>query len=373
MSLFTSHLPFISFCTTIQYVVNYDLPLALSLDDVLLVPQYSEIKSRSEVDLSTVISKNLKLKIPLIPTKMDTITGVKMATEIYRLGGIGILPRFDTIEDQAKKVLEVTNSGAKVLAAIGVKDGFLDRARALVKAGAVGIDIDVAHGHMQQTIDAVKTLKNEFKDDITIIAGIASTYECARDLYKAGADSLLVGIGAGSICTTRIQTGCGVPMFTSLIETAKAAKEFGKTFMPDAGIKNSGDIVKALAIGACATVSGFIFAGTDECPGEVFELNGKKYKNYNGSASKAEKINQLKKDSSDKNEKYAVHVEGVEGMVEYRGSLETVVDSLCAGIRSGLSYCGARNINELHEKAEFIRITSGGIRENGAHDVVVKY
>ena len=351
---------------------NLDLPLALSLDDVLLVPQYSEINSRKEVDLSTIISENLKLDVPLITTKMDTITGVKMAIEIYRLGGIGILPRFDTQKEQVKKVIEVTKSGAKVLASVGVKDGFLERAKALVKAGAVGIDIDVAHGHMKQTIDSVKTLKKEFEEDITIIAGIASTYESARDLYKAGADSLLVGIGAGSICTTRIKTGCGVPMFTSLIETAKAAKEFGKTFMPDAGIKNSGDIVKSLATGACAVVSGFIFAATDECPGEIFELNGKRYKNYNGSASRVEKINQIQKDSSDKNEKYAIHIEGVEGMVEYRGSLEHVVEELCAGIKSGFSYCGSKNVLELHEKATFVRITSGGIRESGAHDVVVK-
>lgn len=353
-------------------MVIYDLPLALSFDDVLLVPQYSEIRSRSEVDLSTVISKNLKLKVPLIPTKMDTITGVEMAKAIYKLGGIGILPRFDTTENQVEKVLEITNAGAKVLAAIGVKDGFLDRAKALVKAGAVGIDIDVAHGHMQQTIDAVKTLKNEFKDDLTIIAGITSTYECARDLYEAGADSLLVGVGAGATCTTRIQTGCGVPIITSLMETARAAKEFSKTFMPDAAMKNPGDVVKAFATGASAIVSGYLFAATDECPGEIFELNGKKYKSYNGSASRGEKIKQVQKDSSDKNEKYTVHIEGVEGLVEYRGSIESVVESLTAGIRSGFSYCGARNIPELHKKAQFIRITQSGMRESGAHDVVVR-
>lgn len=352
-------------------MVNYDLPLALSFDDVLLVPQFSKIKSRSEIDLSTQISKHLKLKIPLISTKMDTITGVEMAKEIYRLGGIGILPRFDIQDGQVKKTLEVTKSKAKVLAAIGIKEGFLERARELVKAGAFGINIDVAHGHMLGTIETVRAIKAEFKNDIAIIAGIASTYECARDLYEAGADALLVGVGAGSICTTRIQTGCGVPMFTSLIETAKAAKEFGKTFMPDAGIKNSGDIVKALATGASATVSGFIFAGTDECPSEIIEISGKKYKNYNGSASKAEKIKQYQKDSSDKNDKYTVHVEGVEGLVEYKGSLESVVESLCAGIRSGLSYCGAKNIKELHDKHQFIRVTSGGVRESNAHDVIV--
>jgi len=152
--------------------------------------------------------------------------------------------------------------------------------------------------------------------------------------------------------TSVIITGCGVPTFTSMADVSKASKEFNKTFVPCGGIKNSGDIVKSLGIGASATVSGYIFAGTDECPGEIFEINGKKYKNYNGSASKAEKIKQVEKDSSDKSEKYTVHVEGVEGMVEYRGSLESVVNTLCAGIQSGLAYCGAKNIKELQEKAE---------------------
>lgn len=200
---------------------------------------------------------------------MDTITGVVMAQAIDKLGGIGILPRFDMPEDQAKKVREVTKSGCQVLAAVGVKDGFLERARLLIAAGAVGINIDVAHGHMQQTIDAVQKIRQEFGTEITIIAGITATYECARDLYEAGADCLLVGIGAGSICTTRIQTGCGVPTFTSLVETARAAQEYGRTFMPDGGIKHSGDMVKALAAGACAILGGFIFAGSDACPGEI--------------------------------------------------------------------------------------------------------
>jgi len=250
-------------------VLTHDLPLALSLDDVLLVPQYSDIASRADVTLATHLSKNLELKTPLVTTKMDTITGVVMAQAIDKLGGIGILPRFDMPEDQAKKVREVTKSGCQVLAAVGVKDGFLERARLLIAAGAVGINIDVAHGHMQQTIDAVQKIRQEFGTEITIIAGITATYECARDLYEAGADCLLVGIGAGSICTTRIQTGCGVPTFTSLVETARAAQEYGRTFMPDGGIKHSGDMVKALAAGACAILGGFIFAGSDACPGEI--------------------------------------------------------------------------------------------------------
>lgn len=348
-----------------------DLPLALSLDDVLLVPQYSEINSRQDVNITTQISSNLKLEIPLIPTKMDTITGVEMAIEISRLGGIAILPRFDTEEVQAQQVKEVIKSGERVLGAVGVKEGYLGRAKLLVEAGVVGINIDVAHGHMKKTIEATKTLRKELPNHITIIAGITSTYECARDLYEAGADCLLVGVGAGSICTTRIQTGFGVPTFTSLVETAKAAKEYNKTFMPDAGIKNSGDIVKALATGACGIVSGNLFAGCNECPGEIVEINGVKYKKYNGSASKSEKIKQMGNYSKDKNGKYIVHIEGVEGLVKYKGKLENLINNLLAGVRSGLAYAGANNINELAAKAQFIRITNSGIRENGAHDIIV--
>lgn len=352
--------------------MNQDIPLALSYDDVLLVPQYSEIDSRNDIDLSSKISPNLTLRIPLITTKMDTITGVEMAIAIGKLGGLGILPRFDTIEVEADKVSKVAKSGVTTAAAIGVKKGYLERATALVNAGATVIDIDVAHGHMKKTIDVTKKLRETFGNKITIISGITSTYGCARDLYQAGADCVLVGVGAGSICITRVMTGFGVPSVTALLNTAKAAREFKKTFAPDAGIRNSGDIVKALATGASAIVGGNIFAGTDETPGEIITKNGIKYKSYNGSASKAEKVKQVKKDSSDKNENYTKQIEGVESFVKYKGSLNDVVEGILAGVRSGLSYAGAKNIPELWEKAEFIRITPNGHLENGAHDVIVK-
>jgi IMP dehydrogenase len=349
--------------------MDQNFPLGLSYDDVLLVPQYSEIESRKDVDLTTQISPNLTLKIPLITTKMDTITGVAMAIAIGKLGGLGILPRFETIEEQAGKVKKVFAAGVLAAAAVGVKDGFEERAVALVNAGATVIDIDVAHGHMKKTLEATKRIKNLFGNKITIISGITSTYECARDLYKAGADCVLVGIGAGSICTTRVMTGFGVPSITALLETAKAARQFKKTFAPDAGVRNSGDIVKALATGASAIVGGNIFAGTDEAPGDIVIKNGIKYKAYNGSTSKTEKIKQVKKDSSDKNGSYTRQIEGVEAYVEYKGPLNEIVENLLAGVRSGLSYGGAKNIPELWKKAKFIRITPGGKLENGAHDV----
>ena len=348
------------------------LPMALSYDDVLLVPQYSEIDSRSEVDLTTKISERLTLKIPLISTKMDTVTGSEMAVAMGKLGGMGILPRFDTLEAQLQQVSVVSKSDVVVAAAVGVNNGYLDRTEALVSAGATVINIDVAHGHMKKTIDATKNIKNKFGSSITLISGITSTFEAADDLYSAGADSLLVGVGAGSICTTRVMTGFGVPGFTSLLQTFKAAKKHRKTFMPDAGIRNSGDIVKALGTGASAIVGGNLFAGTKETPGEIVEINGQKYKQYNGSASKTEKTKHVQKDPTDKNGTYVIHVEGVEGMVRYKGPIEDVVKSLLAGVRSGLSYAGARNIPDLWKKAKFIQVSHAGFLESNSHDVVVQ-
>lgn len=346
-----------------------NIPLALAFDDVLLVPRYSEVNSRQDIDLSTQISPNLKLKIPLIPTKMDTITGVKMAIRISELGGIAILPRFEKPDIQANKVVKVVKAKQRVIGAVGVKNDFMHRAELLVKAGVVAINVDVAHGHMKKTIETTRLLKRKF-GDITIISGISSTYECAKDLYEAGADSVLVGVGAGSICTTRIQTGHGVPSITSLIETAKAAKEYKKTFIPDAGIRNSGDIVKSLATGACAIVAGYIFAGTDECPGDFIKIDGREYKNYNGSASELEKQKQLKGNPQGKSLNYTNHIEGVKGLVERRGPLQTVVEKLLAGVKSGLSYSGSRNLKELQKKAKFIRVSQASIIESGSHDVI---
>ncbi len=350
---------------------NHDFPLALSYDDILLVPQYSEIDSRSEVDLTTKVAEGVELKIPLVSTKMDTVTGVEMAIKMGQLGGMGILPRFDKEEVQAGKVSEVAKTGVIVAAAVGCKNGFLERAEMLVKAGAFVINIDVAHGHMRQNIEATRKLREHFGKKLVIISGIASTYECAADLYEAGADCLLVGIGAGSICTTRIQTGCGVPGFTSLLEVAIAAKKYKRTFMPDAGIRNSGDIVKALATGACGVVAGSLFAGTDEAPGEIVEVNGGSYKRYNGSASESEKRRQVERDEKGKDKMYIKHVEGVESLVSCKGPVEELVTRLTAGVRSGMAYCGARNLAELVSKARFIRVTNAGARENGAHDVLV--
>ena len=351
--------------------MSQSIPLALSYDDVLLVPQYSEVESRSDVDLTTKISPTLTLKVPLISTKMDTVTGVKMALALGKLGGLGILPRFESINSQANKVKKVAKSGILAAGAVGVKAGYLERAEALVKAGATAINVDVAHGHMKKTLEATKSLKQKFGNKITLISGIAATYESAVDLYEAGADCLLVGIGVGSTCTTRIMTGFGLPSITSLLETAKAAKKYKKTFATDGGVRNSGDIVKTLATGASAIVSGNLFAGCDEAPGELVKVKGRKYKRYHGSASFAEKSKHVWMDSSDKNDNYTIQIEGVESLVSYKGPLKPHVEKILAGVRSGLSYAGARNIPEFWKRAKFVRITSAGFKENGAHDVLM--
>jgi IMP dehydrogenase len=345
--------------------------LACSFDDVLLVPNKSKIKSRSDVDLTTKLSPKLTLKIPLISTNMDTITGVKMAIKMSDLGGMGVLPRFESVSNQAEKIKKVADAGAIAAASVGIRDGSFERAKELVKAGATVIDVDVAHGHMEQNIEFTKQLKDEFGDQITIFAGICSTGDCADDLYRAGADSVTVGLGGGSICSTRIQTGCGVPTLASLIDIDKVAKKHKKTFMPLAGLKNSGDIVKSLAAGASAARGGNLFAGTDEAPGEKVRVNGSFYKHYNGSTSEEEKEKHVE-NGNNHDKMYTKHIEGVESLVPYKGPVEDVVIRLLAGVRSGFSYCGAQNIDELWEKARFIRISNAGLVEGGAHDVILK-
>lgn len=350
-----------------------DIPLALSFNDVLLQPQHSDIDSRSEVNLATTIAPGIDLSIPLITVNMDTVTGVDMAISIYKLGGIGLIGRFDAPVVQATKIEAVTKAGAKCIGVIGVKEDQLDRAEKLVRAGSIALHLDIAHAHSRQAIDIIKACKNRFPK-IPFIAGTIATYEAAIDLYEAGADSLKVGIGGGSICITRINAGSGVPQITAISECVRARNQkFPDRFvLADGGAANSGDIVKALAVGANAYMGGSLFAGTDEAPGDKIVIDGRMYKEYNGSTSRAEKLRQIEKDAAGKHEKYVYHVEGVEAMVPYKGPVADIVEGLCAGIRSGYSYSGARNIKELHQKAQFIRITPAGLRESQSHDVITK-
>ena len=351
--------------------MSQEIPLALSYDDVLLVPQYSRVNSRRDVDLSIQISPRIKLKLPLTSAPMSDVTGVKLAIKLAKLGGLGFLHRFTTENEQADMVRKVKKNNVIVGAAVGCREENLSRAEKLVKAGVDVLLLDVTHGHMQKAIDVTRKLKSTFGKDVDIMAGLVATGEGAENLFKAGADCVHVGIGGGSICLTRINAGVGVPNITTIFETSRVARKYKKTIIIDGGIKNSGDIVKALAAGAHAVRSGFIFAGTNESPGKLVNTKKGKYKVYKASTSFKEKKNHIRKKIV-KDSNYINHIEGVESTVPYKGKLEKVVTEIQAGLRAGLSYCGARNIQELWKKARFIQITQSGVRESGAHDVIVE-
>lgn len=338
----------------------------LSFDDVLLVPQYSEILSRKEVFLGTRLSKKTRLilDIPIISANMDTVTESKMAILMARMGGLGIIHRFLDVKEQVAEVKKVKAQNLIVGAAVGVKEGELERAHALVDAGADVLTLDIAHGHSKYAMEKVRYFRKQFPK-LFIIAGNVATAEGFRDLAEAGADAVKVGIGAGSICITRVITGFGIPQMSAVLECAPIAEKMGVGLISDGGIKNSGDIVKAMAAGADAVMVGNILAGTDEAPGEVVELHGKKYKTYRGMASLQANLNW-----PGRNKKQDEIVEeGVQGYVPYKGPAENVVKKMIGGMRSGFSYSGARNIKELHAKAKIVRITAAGLRESNPHDI----
>jgi len=292
-----------------------------------------------------------------------------MAVAMAQNGGLAILPRFDIPEVQAQKVKEIKSKNLPVAASIGIKEGEWSRLQLLVSAGVDHINLDVAHGHLQKVTDLVKKIRQEYPR-LSLSAGVVATYQGALDLFNAGADVVVVGVGPGSICTTRIQTGSGVPQFTAIQEAARAARKVGKTIWATGGCKNSGDIVKCLAAGATAVVLGNILAGTDEAPPKVVEYQGGKYKAYNGSTSLIEKLSQIKKNSQDKSQVYISHIEGVSGFVPYKGPLKEHLVGLLAGIRSGYSYSGAQNTQQLWQKARFCQVSAQALRENSSHDIL---
>jgi IMP dehydrogenase len=473
-----------------------DIVQGLTFDDVLLVPKRSPIVSRSQTNLRTKLSRNITLNIPIISANMDTVTESGMAIALAREGGIGIIHRFMTIEDQVDEILKVKRSesvmieqpytikpdltvaeakkamtefsvsgllveeGGKLFgiitrrditfeknnklkvselmtkdvvtakagitidqakeilhnkrieklpviddkkhivglitskdilkmeeyphaskdrkgrllvgAAVGVKGDYLERTEALLEAGADIIVVDIAHGHSENAINTVHMIKKAFPD-CELIAGNVATGEGSNDLIKAGVDAIKVGVGSGSICITRVVTGSGVPQLTAVIDTVKVARDYGVPIISDGGIRNSGDITKALAAGASSVMIGSLFGGTDESPGKTLVKNGKKYKMYRGMASfyaslgrKYREAGPQVVDSDDLNDYVP---EGVEAMVPYKGSVVEIIRQMAGGLRSGLSYCGAKTIPEMQKNAEFIKITSAGYIESQSHDV----
>ncbi len=468
---------------------------AYTFDDVLLVPQYSEVLP-SETDVSTYLTKDLKLNIPFISAAMDTVTEARMAIALAREGGIGIVHKNMSMNEQAWQVKRVkltengvikdpitippdatvedaletmrlykigglpvvkdgrffgllTNrdlrfeddmskpvkelmtpleklitapstlsledareilhkyrieklplvEGKKLVglitikdinsvveypnasrdekgrllvgAAVGVTKDTHQRVDLLLKAGADVIVVDTAHGHSKGVIEMVKQLKSDHPD-MRVIAGNVATAQATEDLIKAGADAVKVGVGPGSICTTRVIAGIGVPQLTAVLNCAKAASKYGVPVIADGGIRYSGDIVKALAAGASTVMMGSIFAGTDEAPGESIIYEGRKFKSYRGMGS----IGAMKRGSSDRYFQENVSPnkfvpEGIEGMVPYKGSVSEIIYQLIGGLRSGMGYCGAENVPQLSEKAVFVEISQAGVKESHPHDVKI--
>jgi len=333
-------------------------PQGLSYDDVLLVPKYSDIKSRSEIILSVDMGKTLQLDLPLFSSPMDTISEDRMAIAMDKAGGAAIIHRYNSIKQQEELVSKsVSESRNNVGAAIGITGDYLERATAAFNAGATFICVDVAHGHHSMMQKALNRLKKLLGENYHIMAGNVATLQGVNDLADWGADSVRCNIGGGSICSTRIQTGHGVPGLQTIIDCAQTDRDV--KIIADGGIRNSGDIVKAIAAGADAVMCGSLFAGTTESPGDVIMDNsGFRWKTYRGMASKEAQIDWKGKYSS---------FEGVSARVPFRGPMEEILFNLEKGIRSGYSYSGARNATELQAVAEFMHQTSAGQSESNTH------
>lgn len=476
----------------------YSIPLALTYDDVLIIPKRSSFNSRNEANTRTRLTKKININIPIISANMDSVTEAEMAIALARIGGIGILHRFmdipanvemvkkvkraqnyivpnpykidpDKTVEEAKKYAEevgvtglivangdnrlqgilsrrdflFANGDAKILkvrdimtprgelivghphttfeeaktilsknkieklplvdddnhviglitsddirniaqyplanldergrlvvgASIGVHGDFVERAEALTQAGADVLVIDIAHGHSDHMIEAIRAIR-EACGNVQIIAGNIATASAAKDLCEAGADALKVGVGPGAACITRLVTGCGVPQLTAVMECARVAKQYGVPIIADGGIQKSGDIVKAIGAGAETVMVGSVLSGTDESPGVVMKRGDKKYKVYRGSASfsvsyKRKSINLEKKDLND------VVPEGVESLIPYKGPVIDIISQFIGGLKSGMSYTNSHTIAELQTNVEFVRLTNNGSRESGPHDINV--
>ncbi len=383
---------------------------ALSFDDVLLVPGMSKVESRKDVDLSCHLRQDLdedenytdpgpEFRIPIISSPMDTVTGRDMIVAMHEAGGLGVGHRYCSIEEQVEMVkAEVTESKEEnhmerhkrifldnhfsprkglqerrstheyqsqlkhilshtSAAALGVTGDYLERAQELVKANCKILCVDVAHGHHISVREALKNLKKKFGQDVILIAGNVATAKAFEDLSRWGADAIRVGIGGGSICSTRIQTGHGVPTLQSIIDCVESSGE--AKIIADGGIRNSGDIVKAIAAGADLVMLGSLLAGTDESPGQVFSsAEGKKYKVYRGMASVEAQVDWRGEARS---------LEGVSTTIPYKGSVKKILKDLEQNIRSGMSYTGAEDLSELYYNSEMIRQTQAGMRESFTH------
>ncbi len=372
-------------------VTPTSFPLALSFDDVLILPDYADFK-RQDIDISTKLTKKITLKSPFVSSPMDTVTEYKLAIALAEKGGIGILHRNLTVSDQANEVQKVRRKNLLVGAAVGASPGFEDRLNALVKADVSVILVDSAHGYALSIIEAIKYIKKTFPN-LEVIGGNVATQAGAQAMIDAGADGIRAGMGGGAICTTRIISGMGVPQLTAIIEVAKAAKKHSVPVIADGAIKYSGDMVKALAAGASTVMMGSYFASTLEAAGEIVELPREhvphrfksilqenvetyKFKTYRGMGSRGAMQQGAKIKSEDeyhgKSYKDRVLVtEGVEALVPIKGTVENVVEQAMGGIKSGMYYIGTKTIPDVWRKATFVQITQASLTESHPHDIMV--
>lgn len=337
----------------------------ITFDDVLLVPAWSEVLPK-DVSTASRFSRHIKLEIPFASAAMDTVTESRMAIAMAEAGGIGVIHKNMPAERQAAEVAIVKARGLRCAAGVGITSDVLDRAKLLVEAGVDALVLDSAHGHSKGVFNALKTIKQAFPDTDVVVGNIA-TAEAAEALVKAGADGIKVGIGPGSICTTRIVAGVGVPQLTAIMETASKAGDV--PVIADGGLRYSGDIVKALAAGADCVMCGSLFAGTDETPGEVITVGDTHIKGYRGMGS----IDAMCAGSADRYFQKGggkLVPEGVVASVAYKGPVADVLFQLIGGLRSGMGYVGAADIKALHE-ARFIKISPATVRENHPHDVTI--
>lgn len=356
-----------------------------TFDDVLLVPSYSEVVP-ADVDIQVKLSDKLVLFAPITSAAMDTVTEEACAIKLACLGGLGFIHKNMSIQEQATMVTNTkkasipseyttpaVDSEGKLLvgAAVGVNQEILKRVKALVEAGVDVITVDSAHGHSKGVLETIAQVRKQYPD-LDLVGGNIVTAQGALDLINAGATILKVGVGPGSICTTRVISGVGVPQITAIMDVVEVARKYNVKVIADGGIKQSGDIVKALAAGADVVMLGNLIAGTKESPGEVLEVGGKKVKSYVGMGS----LIAMQKGSSDRyfqggvNELKKLVPEGIEGLVPYKGLLDDVIYQMMGGLRSGMGYCGCDCVKKLQEHSQFIKITGSGLIESHPHDLM---
>ena len=343
---------------------------ALTFDDVTLAPKYSEILP-SEVDTSIKLTNNINLKVPLMSSAMDTVTESKMCIAIAKAGGIGIIHRNLDIKKQVAEIKKVKKKKLLVGAAVGAGINEFERAKNVLKENIDLIVVDTAHGHTKKVADIIKKIKKIKPKKTALCAGNIATAEAAKFLIKLGVDIVKVGIGPGSICTTRLVAGIGVPQLSAILNVRKGVGARKISIIADGGIKFSGDIAKALSAGADAVMIGSLFAGTDEAPGKIIKKNGKLFKSFRGMGS----IGAMNKGSADRyfqkkqsdSKKYVP--EGVEGFIKYKGAVSRIVYKLVGGLRSSMGYLGSKQIKHLRNKPEFVKITKAGFYESMVHNV----